>query len=530
MKAQRILPFLHPEEAEANRPLYQNWRAGLMRPILNIGLVLGFIALLTGILSDQSMTETLLYIGAYFIVVLVAVIPMPYWLRAGIILVAAFLWATTELLSYGILGDGMYIFLGLITIATMFFSTRGGMTALAVSLVTFGVMGWLNLTGQLNFLYAITVPAAWSDWLSNALSLVLFSGIIIVGFQQLDNEYFKAQQKTEQSARELEHQKAILEEQVADRTRQFKAVNEVGSAASSVLDPDELINRVVNLIADQFGYYYAAFFLIDPTNRWAELKSATGEAGRLLKENKHRLEIGGKSMVGTAISTQAARVALNVEMEQNRFKNPLLPYTRSEIALPLLVGGRVLGALDVQAVQAGAFGPQEIDALQNMANQVSIALDNARLFQQVQQDLNEIQNIQREYTAQTWERTANKEELHYEVGDEISSETNNELEVPLALRGGIIGSIKLDSENEWTPEQRNLIESIASQASLALENARLVEDSQASAARERLIAEISGKIWSSTSMDGILRTAAQELGKALNASEATIELNMKDNL
>jgi GAF domain-containing protein len=190
----------------------------------------------------------------------------------------------------------------------------------------------------------------------------------------------------------------------------------------------------------------------------------------------------------------------------------------------------VLGALDVQAAQEGAFGPQEIDTLQNMANQVSIALDNARLFQQAQQDLNEIQNIQREYTTQTWERMPNKGELHYEVGDEISDEKDNELEVPLVMRGGIIGNIKLDSENEWTPEQRNLIESIASQASLALENARLVEESQTSAARERLIAEISGKIWSSTSMDGILRTAAQELGKALNASEATIELNMKDNL
>jgi len=530
MKAQRILPFLHREEEEANRPLYQNWREGLMRPILNIGLVLGFIALITGILTDQSMTETLLYIGAYFIVVLVAVIPMPYWLRAGILLLAAYLWGVTELISYGVLGDGMYIFLGLITIATIFFSTRGGMTALAVSLVTFGVMGWLNLTGQLNFLYAITVPAAWSDWLSNALSLVLFSGIIIVGFQQLDIEYFKAQKKTEESTQELEHQKAILEERVADRTRQFKAVNQVGSAASSLLDPDELIDQVVNLITDQFGYYYAALFLVDPTNRWAELKSATGEAGHLLRENKHRLEIGGKSMVGTAINNRAARVALNVEMEQNRFKNPLLPYTRSEIALPLLVGGRVLGALDVQAVQEGAFGPQEIDTLQNMANQVSIALDNARLFQQVQQDLNEIQNIQREYTTQTWERMPNKDELHYEVGDEISDEKDNELEVSLVMRGGIIGNIKLESENEWTPEQRNLIESIASQASLALENARLVEESQASAGRERLIAEISGKIWSSTSMDGILRTAAQELGKALNASEATIELNMKDNL
>ena len=234
-------------------------------------------------------------------------------------------------------------------------------------------------------------------------------------------------------------------------------------------------------------------------------------------------------MVGTAISTQSPRVALNVGNEPTRFQNPLLPYTRSEIALPLLVGDRVLGALDVQSVKEGAFGPQEIDLLQNMANQVSIALENASLFQQVQQNFNEIQNIQRQYTTQAWERVANKDELRYEVGDEIPHDTENELEVPLAVRGGVIGNIKLDSDNEWTPEQRNLIESIASQASLALENARLVEESQSTAVRERLIAEISGKVWSSATMEGILRTAVQELGRALNASEATIELNVKDN-
>jgi GAF domain-containing protein len=530
MKAQRFLPFLNREEEKANRPIYQNWRAGLMIPVLNVSLVLGAVALVAEFLTNGPVGVTLAYIGIYLTLLLIRLTPTPGWLRAGIIVALVYAAAVIELMTLGIQGDGVLYFLAFVILATMLYSPRGGIIAASIVMLTFGIIAWLTLSGTVGFLSPIVTPSKLADWAGLTVILLLFSSVIIVGFQQLDIEYFKAQKKTEESTLELEHQKTVLEERVAERTRQFKAVNEVGSAASSVLDPDELINRVVNLIADQFGYYYAAFFLIDPTNRWAELKSATGEAGRLLKENKHRLEIGGRSMVGTAISKQAPRVALNVEMEQNRFKNPLLPYTRSEIALPLLVGGRVLGALDVQAVQAGAFGPQEIDTLQNMANQVSIALDNARLFQQVQQDLNEIQNIQREYTAQIWERMANKEELHYEVGDEISSETNNELEVPLALRGGIIGSIKMDSENEWTPEQRNLIESIASQASLALENARLVEDSQSSAARERLIAEISGKIWSSTSMDGILRTAAQELGKALNASEATIELNMKDNL
>ena len=123
----------------------------------------------------------------------------------------------------------------------------------------------------------------------------------------------------------------------------------------------------------------------------------------------------------------------------------------------------------------------------------------------------------------------NTEELRYEVGDEEHHGTDNELEVSLAMRGGVIGEIKLDSDNEWTPEQRNLIELIAAQASLALENARLLEESQSTATRERLIAEISSKIWSSTTMDGILRTAVQELGRALDASEAVIELNMEDN-
>jgi len=234
--------------------------------------------------------------------------------------------------------------------------------------------------------------------------------------------------------------------------------------------------------------------------------------------------------VGTAISTRSPRVALDVGVEPTRFENPLLPYTRSEIALPLLVGDRVLGALDVQSTRQGAFGPQEIETLQNMANQISIALDNANLFQQVQQNLDEIRSIQRQYTLQSWKQVENTEELRYEVGDKESHGTDNELEVSLAMRGGVIGEIKLDSENEWTPEQRNLIESVAAQASLALENARLLEESQSTATRERLISEIGNKIWSSTTMDGILRTAVQELGRALDASEAIIELNVKDNL
>jgi GAF domain-containing protein/HAMP domain-containing protein len=319
-----------------------------------------------------------------------------------------------------------------------------------------------------------------------------------------------------------------LESQVRERTAQLRATIEVSRAASAILATEELIEKVVNVISEQFGYYYVALFLVDSSGKWAELKSATGDAGRVLKENKHRLEIGGQSMVSAAITTRQPRVAQETETEIIRFNNPLLPYTRSEIALPLIVGDRVLGALDAQSTRPSAFGPQDVETLQTMANQVAIALENARLYQEAQQNLQEMRTIQRQYLLNSWSTLVDeKSNLGYIVGDEeVTGQAG--LEVPLTLRDQIIGEIKLASEQEWTPEERNLIEAIATQAALALENARLLEESQKLAARDHLIAEVTSKIWSANTLDGILQTAIKELGRALDANIATIELKMEE--
>jgi len=175
-----------------------------------------------------------------------------------------------------------------------------------------------------------------------------------------------------------------LEGLVRQRTAQLQTTNEVGQAVSSILDPDQLVRHVVQLISERFGFYYAAIFLLDESGGWADLREATGEAGRILKERQHRLQVGGRSMVGSAISTRQARIALDVGAEPIRFDNPLLPDTRSEIALPLMVGERVLGALDVQSTKEAAFSQDDIQTLQNLANQVTVAIENARLFVQTQ--------------------------------------------------------------------------------------------------------------------------------------------------
>lgn len=181
-----------------------------------------------------------------------------------------------------------------------------------------------------------------------------------------------------QTAIALENARLFSEAQ--RRAEQLATAAEVSQTSISVLNPDELMVQVVELIRERFGLYYAALFLIDEGGQWAVLRHATGEAGRTLLERKHRLEVGGSSMVGWTTSNRKARIALDVGAEAVRFVNPLLPATRSEMALPLVVGEQVLGALDVQSTQANAFSEADIAILQSMADQIAIAIRNAQLI------------------------------------------------------------------------------------------------------------------------------------------------------
>lgn len=327
----------------------------------------------------------------------------------------------------------------------------------------------------------------------------------------------------------LEELQGNLEKQVQERTRLLKATNDLAKVSSSILDPDELLAKVINLFTEQFNYYYASIYLLDPGEKWAELKEATGEAGKVLKQNHHRLELSGKSMVATCIRERLPRISQNSSEEKQRVENPLLPYTRSEIALPLMVGDRILGALNVQSTRAGDFGTHVIETMQNMAGQVAIALENARLFQEAQQRIKEMRAIQQQYLLEGWgSLSAKKEELEYGIG-EINDANSQKIVTPINLRDQIIGQIALEGTGDWSPDQKNLIDAVAAQAAVALENARLVNESRQIAVRERMLAEISSKIWSSSTIEAVLQTVIRELGRRLDASSATIKLDLNDH-
>ncbi|MEJ5223464.1 MAG: GAF domain-containing protein, partial [Anaerolineales bacterium] len=229
--------------------------------------------------------------------------------------------------------------------------------------------------------------------------------------------------------------------------------------------------------------------------------------------------------------TRQPRLATNVDMETFRTDSPLLTQTRSEVALPLIVGDRVLGALDVQSSEFDAFKEAEIETLQAMANQVAIALENARLFQETRDSLEELRTIHQQYVSRAWadKMRIGTIEAIAELPGSTTTEELRTVSIPLMLRDQKLGEIIVERENEWSPEDQAVIQSVATQVAISLENARLIEESQQSALRERLAAEITEKIWLSTSIDSIMQTAIRELGRSLEASDALIELNLTDN-
>ena len=363
-------------------------------------------------------------------------------------------------------------------------------------------------------------------------------------------------------AGELANVIGSLEQRVADRTRGLQTAAEVSHAITSVLDPEELLDLVVNLARERFDLYYVGLFLVeeepgDSGRTFAVLRAGTGEAGRKMLELKHKLEVGSESMIGQCIARDEARIALDVGQEAVRFVNPHLPDTRSEMALPLRARGQVIGAMSVQSTEEAAFDEADISVLQTMADQVAVAIDNAQLFADAEATLDEMENIQRRYLGQAWaEYLKTTGEIGYEtkrpdappLGDAVLPEVrqavaqkravalqsypqaptppHSALVAPVALRGAVIGALGIhdDEARQWTEEELALINAITERMALAADNLRLLDETQRRAAREQLIGDVTARIRETLDMETILKTAAQEVRQALGLPEVTIRL------
>lgn len=258
-----------------------------------------------------------------------------------------------------------------------------------VALAWGGFLALIILGANALLLRTVAEPLENTAWAATQLAAGHLETRLPIG---RTDEFGRLARAFNEMADRLQAYYAELEERVAERTRalqeanyalqrraiQLEAAAEVSRTITSIFNVDELLRRAVNLIRDRFGFYHAGIFLMDETGEWAVLWEATGEAGEKMKAMGHRLQVGETSMVGWTALHHRPRIALDVGEDAVHFANPLLPYTRSEMTLPLRVGGHLLGVLDVQSTEEAAFDEDDVRTLQSMADQLAIAIENAR--------------------------------------------------------------------------------------------------------------------------------------------------------
>ena len=343
------------------------------------------------------------------------------------------------------------------------------------------------------------------------------------------------------------------------RAQDLQSISEVSRTISSEQRLEILLPLITRLVSERFDFYHVGIFFVDDTHRFTYLQAANSEGGQKMLARGHRLEVG-KGLVGTVAQTAKPRIALDVGTDAAFFDNPDLPNTRSEMALPLNIRGRTIGVMDVQSTKPGAFTENDANTLSVLADQVAIAIENARLFGQTQNAREEAEALYAQIQRQEWNSFAQQEtRIGYRqtatggrrlinpvetddirdalengrvvVLDGKESKAQPSIAVPVKLRGQTIGVLNIKAptkERKWNQDEINLAQAISDRLALALDNARLLNESQRRAAKEAKIGEVSAKISASINMRNVLQTAVEELGRALPGSEVVIQFENSD--
>ncbi|MBK8615980.1 MAG: GAF domain-containing protein [Anaerolineales bacterium] len=352
-----------------------------------------------------------------------------------------------------------------------------------------------------------------------------------------------------------------LEQRIDERTADLKkstleleTIAEVARDITIIRDLSTLLNVSANLIRERFNYYHVGIYLIDDAGEFVYLRAASGMSAQEMLDQNYKLKIGQEGLTGNVVRTGRAYIAQDVGKDAVRFQNPFLPQTHSEIALPLRSRNITIGILDIQTDIESAFEERSTNILQLLADQLAAAIENAQLTQQVEGTFTELNTAYRLQTQSVWQSTLNNREnsayeyngmqmqsvpqnlpidllKQLEAGKAIVTQTNasdvkKTLLVPITVRNQVIGVIGLEQEDPnrtWTEEEMAVAEAAANRAGLTLENARLLEESQRRAIKERTIFEATARIGSALNVENILEATAEELEKILSGSEVILQ-------
>lgn len=487
------------------------------------------------------------------------------YVKAASFLFVAIVWGGLSYVTWiadGIRDVAFFAYSVPILIAGLLVGWRG----MAIVTVASILSGWALAFAETNQLFQPTLDEPLNLARDMTGVFTLMGILIYLISSSLEKSLIRSRSATQQfssSNQELNELRANLEQQVEDRTAelakralQLEAVSSVARAIASVQDLDSLLPAITKLVSQQFGLYHVGIFLLDPQRQRAILRAANSQGGLRMLSRQHSLPLDSHSIVGDATSRGEPRIALDVGIDSAYFNNPDLPNTHSEMAIPLRVAGTVIGALDVQSTETNAFSKEEMSVLTTLADQIAIAIENARLFGETKKALHESQLMFEKYTQQEWSSFArqvkpsgfvfdgkhvvpldgnSKPELMkaaHQTSSPSIEKTSATIAIPIKLRGQTIGMLDIRAKNgqrQWKQDEITMLEAAAERAALALENARLIESAQRRAARERAIGDISTRIGAVSNLESILQTAVEELGRKIGgATEVSLEINPTD--
>ncbi len=300
----------------------------------------------------------------------------------------------------------------------------------------------------------------------------------------------------------LKHQ---LDMQQGRYSRNIDIAARIGRETATLYDIDELLNRTIQLICDEFDFYHAQVFLIDDIGENAVLVYSHGDIGQRLLESKHKLAVGSQSVIGRVADSGTPVIVNDTSYSGTtapHMVNPLLPETRAEMALPLQIGERIIGALDIQSKRPNSFQTDELRTFQILADQIAIAIQNVRLLVQSEERVSQIDALNRQLTRTAWEETSSRTNLEpiyrYDLLtlDHQANDVQPAVSLPIAIRGEVVGSLDAAApEGEFFTEgDRNIMRAVADRVAIAIENARLFEENvQALTDNQRLLRAAEGE-------------------------------------
>jgi GAF domain-containing protein/HAMP domain-containing protein len=378
---------------------------------------------------------------------------------------------------------------------------------------------------------------------------------------------------------------ARMEEESQQRILMLETTAEISRRLTTILDVDQLLQEVVTNIQNAFGYYHVHVYLIDQRTGDLVMREGTGDVGQQLKTKGHKLQTG-EGIVGKVAGSGEAFFAEDVDEVPDFVRNPLLPKTQAELAVPIRKGNIILGVLDMQSEEAGSFSEEDLTLMQAIADQVAVVLENARLFREAHAAAVEAERLTHRLTRESWQdigsrvsttgyvfsksgvrpvsvsdsqiedeawlpimaESVQEKKLIYHASDsDNNGQQVNCLSIPLVLRNEVIGVIGIEravantalgvsgekdqkDSRVWSEDELATIQAIAEQVALALDAARLALETERAAWRDRVVGESTARVWATDEIEEVMKAAVTQLGDSLRASEVVIRLASEDDL